>query len=140
MKTLHGKTILVVDDERELRDLLMEEFALAGALVFGAENGVEALAIVKKRAFDAVLADIRMPGGDGLTLLSDIHVHLKDKPKLFLCSGFDDTSMAVAAELGVVEVFSKPFMIAHVIAVIAGALSKAEPGCQPSTGASGQGS
>jgi CheY-like chemotaxis protein len=106
---LKGKKILVVDDEDFLREVLTEILSDAGAETQNAENGHDAFEILKKQHFDAVISDIRMPGGDGITLVENISQSLTDKPKIFLCSGFNDLPPEKAKKLGVVEVFPKPF-------------------------------
>ena len=64
--------ILVVDDEPDLRELLADEFEYAGHKPFLASNGKEAYDLCTNEEFDAVISDVRMPGGDGIELLEDI--------------------------------------------------------------------
>ncbi len=111
MKTepLKGKKILIVDDEDFLREVLSEIFADSGAITKSAENGTKAFEILQVEKFDAVISDIRMPGGDGLSLIENISTQLEEKPKVFLCSGFNDISPEKAKKFEVVEIFSKPF-------------------------------
>ena len=60
--------ILVVDDDDSFRVMLMETLKLSGYDVFGAAGGEEALALLDRQKFRAVITDIKMPGMDGLTL------------------------------------------------------------------------
>lgn len=109
MISLAGKLILVVDDEQMLREILVDELSMLGAQVLESENGTLAFELLKKRNFDVLISDVRMAGGDGLKLLNNIKEYLPIKPKLFLCSGFNDITKDSAKFLGVIEVFPKPF-------------------------------
>ena len=86
---------MVVDDEELLREILLEDLTSAGALVSEAENGTKALELLQKEKFDAVVTDIRMPGGNGNMLIKNINAHFQDeKPKIFVCSGYNDFSLS----------------------------------------------
>jgi len=75
---LHGIRILIVEDDADSRELLRQIVASFGATVRVAEEGHEALAIASAWTPDLILADLRMPGMDGFTLLS----RLRDDPGL----------------------------------------------------------
>lgn len=111
MKTLlTGKNILVVDDEDLLREILVEDLTSAGASVSDASNGTLAFDLLQKQKFDAVVTDIRMPGGNGIKLIQNINLHFKDnKPKIFVCSGYNDVSLDETEALSVSFTFDKPF-------------------------------
>ncbi len=57
-----GKTVLIVDDEAELREILANEFADHGAEVIVASDGTEAFQKTAQKHVDLILSDIRMPG------------------------------------------------------------------------------
>lgn len=110
MNTLVGKKILVVDDEELLREILMEELSAYEAAVMGAENGDSAFELVKKENFDAIVTDIRMPGGNGTTLIKNVNSYFpKNRPKIFVCSGYNDVSRSEIETLSVTYTFNKPF-------------------------------
>lgn len=68
-----GNRVLVVDDEKEIREVLFKALTrIAGFHVEVAENADEALQKIQKERFDLVLTDLKMPGKDGLQLLSEI--------------------------------------------------------------------
>jgi PAS domain S-box-containing protein len=69
------KTILVVDDETSLRNLLFETLTEGGFLVEVASTGEQAIEIIETRKFDAVISDIKMPGIDGKQLYQYIQKH-----------------------------------------------------------------
>ena len=64
----HKISILIVDDEESVRDSLYNWFIEDGYHVDCAENAQKALSILESRTFDIILADIRMPGMDGLEM------------------------------------------------------------------------
>lgn len=109
-KLLTGKKILVVDDELDLREIIGEDFELMGAEVVSAENGVAAFELVQKVHPDAIVSDIRMPGGDGVELLKKVRSSaLPVQPKVFLITGFADVTAQQAKELGAQGMLAKPF-------------------------------
>lgn len=65
-------SILVVEDEVAMRDVLTDILSAAGHDVYGAPNGFEALHLLAAQAFDAILCDVRMPKMDGMALYAEI--------------------------------------------------------------------
>ncbi len=119
MNKLHGKTILVVDDEELLREVLNEFFTSEGAVVLEAGNGVDGFTKLQENKVDIMISDLRMPDGDGLTLLQKIKTQLNYKPYVFLYSGHADTITEESAlELGAVGYFVKPFSVRDLIDVL----------------------
>lgn len=103
------KTMLVVDDEETLRDVIAFDFKRRGFEVYTARNGQEAYEIVKEKRIDIVVTDVRMPGGDGIQLLDDIKRHNPFIPVVIFITGFADMSIEEAFARGASQVFSKPF-------------------------------
>src|SRR5262245_28064223 len=66
----NNKTVLVVDDDRDLRYLLSARLVSAGYMVYGAANGSEALRQMERHSIDVVLTDNNMPEMNGLEFLS----------------------------------------------------------------------
>lgn len=109
-KLLAGKKVLVVDDEADLREIISEDFQLLGADVSTAENGQAAYELAMKIHPDAIVSDIRMPGGDGIELLKRIRSSvLKKQPRVILITGFADVTMEQAKEMGAQGMLPKPF-------------------------------
>jgi len=81
------KKILVVDDEKNIRILLMEELTDEGYDVALAKNGAEALELIKSEKPDLVTLDIKMPGEDGLGILRKIREIEYDLP-VIICSAY----------------------------------------------------
>jgi signal transduction histidine kinase len=69
---LGGARVLVVDDERDGRELVIAALSHAGALVTAAESAAEALERVSKERFDVLVSDIGMPGEDGYVLIGKL--------------------------------------------------------------------
>lgn len=119
MKSFEGRSILIVDDEEDIRDILMDTFSYHHATVIGAENGKKGLELLKQRKFDVVISDVRMPDGDGVHLIKNLNqIESEVKPQLYLCSGFNDLSDEDAKKLNVIQVFSKPFDLDEIIEVV----------------------
>lgn len=66
------RRILVVDDEKNIQDMLSRHFRLLGYEVLAAGNGKEALDIMAEERFDVVISDIKMPVMDGVQLIREI--------------------------------------------------------------------
>ena len=108
MHSLKGIQILIVEDDEMLRDILCDIFTSQDAEVIQAENGQDALTILKQKKIDAVITDMCMHGGDGVTLAGNIK-DLPNPPGVFICTGFNDLSQEMAKDLNVIKVFEKPF-------------------------------
>ena len=109
MKKLKDIKVLIVDDDEMMREVLASLLADEGALTLEAENGTRAFKIVQESKFDIVLSDVRMPGGDGITLAKNISRMKENRPLVFICSGFNDLSKETIQLYGIVKVFEKPF-------------------------------
>lgn len=109
LDVVKGKTLLIVDDEPDLRGPLVMEFESLGCKVFEAGSGHEALEIVKREKIDAVISDIRMPDGDGVELLRNIKELHHAVPVVMLITGFSDLSREEAYHLGAEAILAKPF-------------------------------
>ena len=70
----HPIPILIVDDEADLRELLVEALTEQGYAAVGADGAAQALALVKDQHFPVIFTDLNMPGGlSGLELLRAVH-------------------------------------------------------------------
>ena len=105
MKVLN---LLIVDDEVEIIDSLAQYFELDGHNVFTATGGYAALEIVKKERIDFIISDVRMPEGDGKTLLEEVRKINSNEPPLLLISGYTEITPGEAKELGAIDMLAKP--------------------------------
>lgn len=85
-------SILIVDDEETICELLADVFEDTGFTIHTAHNGDEALKLIRDQSlmYDLIISDYHMPVMDGLKLLESIHQDLNYKPYFYLCSGTHD--------------------------------------------------
>lgn len=102
-------TILIVDDEVDLREAIAFDFRRKKFNVLLASGGHEAFKMMESQHIDVVLSDVRMPNGDGIELLDRIKASDAFRPVVMLITGFTDLSLEMAYDKGVDAVFSKPF-------------------------------
>jgi DNA-binding NtrC family response regulator len=102
-------SILIVDDEESVRDSLYNWFMEDGYRVECAENARKALSILESGSFDIILADIKMPGMDGLEMLRRIKL-LKSDSIVIIMTAFATVDTAVQAlKDGAFDYITKPF-------------------------------
>jgi CheY-like chemotaxis protein len=129
MTALAGLRILVVEDENVIREMLCEELESHGAIVTPAENGSVAFDLFQKNDFDITISDVRMPGGDGISLMRNIKSLIQNpeyqgynqRTKLFLCSAFGEQALSSDNELKLHGIIAKPFTLAKLIDEISAA-------------------
>ncbi len=116
--------VLVVDDEASIRDLLSKTLALAEYDIDVAPDGRSALERMRMYAYDLLIADLKMPGMDGLSLIREAKRFKADLPVLII-TGFSTESSAIeAVNLGVAGYLTKPFRVPQVLAAAAKALGE----------------
>jgi excisionase family DNA binding protein len=114
--------VLVVDDEASIRDLLSKTLALAEYDVDTAPDGNTALDRMRAFSYDLLIADLKMPGMDGLTLIRQAKRIKADLPVIII-TGFSSESSAIeAVNLGVAGYLTKPFRVPQVLAAASKAL------------------
>jgi len=113
--------ILVVDDHREIRELLAKFLARHGLRVSVADGGQQMRKALQQAAVDLVVLDIMMPGEDGLSLCR----HLRETgelPVIMLTAVAEDTDRIVGLEVGADDYLTKPFnpreLLARIRAVL----------------------
>ena len=116
--------ILVVDDEASIRDLLSKTLALAEYDVDVAPDGRSALERMRVYPYDLLIADLKMPGMDGLAVIREAKRYKTDLPVIII-TGFSTESSAIeAVNLGVAGYLTKPFRVPQVLAAAAKALGE----------------
>ena len=117
-------TLLVVDDERNLRESLSEALEEAGYHVLTAANGKEAYAMIQSHALDLLLCDWRMPEMDGAALLKLLRDdgRLVDLPVLVMTAHGTSNNAIEAIQFGAYDFVTKPFDLDEVLVTIRRAL------------------
>lgn len=119
---IEKKRILVVDDDQSFRLLIGKHLKKEGYEVSFAENGINALQILKEESFDVIISDQQMPEMDGIELLSKANNLYPDTPFIML-TAFGDIKKAVSAvKLGAYDYLEKPYRIEDLLTTINRAL------------------
>lgn len=116
--------VLVVDDEKIIRDLLTRSLEIAGCIVTTAEDGLEGLEKAESHIFDVVISDIKMPRMDGITMVREILDRKPKMPVLMITGYAEDDCVTEAKKLGVVDTIVKPFRNTAIINSINKALMR----------------
>ena len=118
--------VLVVDDEEGIRDLLSRTLALAEYDVETSSDGKSALESIRNDGYKLLIADLRMPGMDGLTLIREVK-QINPHLPIIIITGYSSESAAIeAVNLGVAGYLTKPVGIPQVLAAAARALGQPE--------------
>ena len=100
--------VLVVDDEKLIREVIKEYASLEKYNVYEAENGIEALKIIDEVDIDVIVLDIMMPKMDGYTFFKELKKE-KGIPTIILSARNDEYDKLLGFELGVDDYLTKPF-------------------------------
>jgi two-component system, NtrC family, response regulator PilR len=125
--------ILVVEDEAGMRTLLRIVLEKDGHQVFTAADGAAGLAVVAQESLDLVIADIRMPGLDGVGLLTAIRERGLDLPVIMVTAYASSESAIQAMKHGAFDYLTKPFKMDEIKLVIQRALETRQPSGEPRT-------
>lgn len=116
--------VLVVDDDEALRKMLGLYLEHLGFETITAQNTYSAIDLMEHAFFDVVLADVRMPGPDGLELLKWI-ASKRQETAVVMLSGCDDAKLAVhAMKIGALDYIVKPFDVREVSDTLGRAIGK----------------
>lgn len=115
-----ARTILAVDDEEHILELLSYNLEKEGYRILTADNGEKALNVLEEHRVDMVLLDWMLPGMDGLEVLKNIRSREKScgLPVIMLTAKGDEISKVVGFEIGADDYLSKPFGIHELMARI----------------------
>ena len=102
-------TILIVDDEPEVREVLEEYFTTQGYATIGAGNASAARALAAEHPVEVALVDIHMPGEDGLSLARHLRERYATMAIVMLTSAGTVVDRIVGLEMGADDYVSKPF-------------------------------
>ncbi len=119
------KTILIVDDEQKIVDLLVHNLKREGYNTIEANDGVTAVEIAKEERPDLILLDIMLPRLDGLSVCKKIK-NIYNVPILMVTAKDDELDKIVGLELGADDYITKPFSVREVVARVKANLRKVE--------------
>jgi len=119
-----GRRVLVVDDEESIRELLRRTLALAEYEAQAVSDGKAGLELLRREPWDLLIADLRMPEMDGLSLIREAR-RLHPQLPVIIVTGYSSESNAIqAVNLGVVGYLVKPFRIPQILSAVAKALGE----------------
>jgi DNA-binding NtrC family response regulator len=116
--------ILVVDDEENIRTIIKRSFQKEGYTVFTASSGNEALQELTKNSFDLVITDLKMPDGDGINLIKQIHSLYPDTMVMVITAYASTESAVEAMKAGAIDYIVKPINIEELRIIVRNALEK----------------
>src|SRR6266446_7162306 len=117
-------SILVVEDDAAMRDLLSEELGDAGYDVKAAPSAAAGLELARAERFDLIITDLRMPEMDGFDLIRGV-MALPEPPHVVMITAFASIETAIrAVKLGAYDYITKPFEIEELMLVADKALSE----------------
>ena len=110
-----SKTILVVDDEAKLRDMIKVYLEQEGYRVVVAANGREALYVARYEKPDLIILDVMMPEMDGYEFIR-VHSREADTPIIMLTAKVEENDKVLGLEIGADDYMEKPFSVRELIA------------------------
>ncbi len=123
-----GESILVVEDEEDILDLISYNLKQAGFSVIAVESGEEALEVASEEKFSLVLLDLMLPGIDGLEVCRLLRAkpETKNIPVLMLTARTEEVDRIVGLELGADDYLTKPFSPRELVLRVRAILRRAE--------------
>src|SRR6476619_7671375 len=117
-------SILVVEDDAAMRELLTEELSDAGFTVQSAGSAAVGLEIARSAKFDVVVTDLRMPEMDGFDLIRGV-MAIPEPPHIVMITAFGSIETAIrAVKLGAYDYITKPYEIEELMLVADKALAE----------------
>ncbi len=101
--------ILIVEDNKELNEIIYNYLTLEGFICYRAYDGIEALNIYSENKIDLVLSDIMMPLLDGYNLAKEIRDNNKEIPIIFMSAKDDKMAKKIGYKAGIDDYIVKPF-------------------------------
>lgn len=114
---MDGKKILIVDDEKNIRNVIKEYAKFDGFETFEAEDGMQAVEMCRTQDFDLIIMDIMMPKLDGYSAVREIR-KTKQIPVIMLSARGEEYDKLFGFELGVDDYVTKPFSPKELLARI----------------------
>lgn len=134
---MSSRAILVVDDEPEVREIVLTILRLAGYEVAGAEHGGEALRELEQRSYDVVITDLLMPDKDGVETIREVRKRFPQLRIIAMSGGghvAKESYLKMAQVFGANALLAKPFSRDELLRTVATVLAtggEASPGAVP---------
>ncbi|HEY4957169.1 MAG TPA: response regulator, partial [Caldimonas sp.] len=119
-------SILVAEDQTDIRELLVMNLRGAGYDVSAVVDGTAALASQAERASDLLVLDLMMPGLDGLEVCKALRARGRSTPILMLTAKSTELDRVLGLELGADDYLTKPFSLAELLARVKALLRRAD--------------
>jgi DNA-binding response OmpR family regulator len=127
-KDLRAPRVLIVEDDKEIREAIREVFLMRGFCVNTAEDGLVAAGYAFAESYDVVVSDIRMPEMGGLDLLRALE-KAPHPPKVILITAYPDWKVAIEGlKTGAWRVMYKPFNLVKLAMAVEEAAAGYSPG------------
>jgi two-component system OmpR family response regulator len=120
-------TVLVVDDEKYIRDLVTSSLRLAGFTARAVPDGAQALAAIDRDRADLVILDVRLPGMDGFEVCRQLRADGSDIPVIFLTARDTPEDRLSGFTKGGDDYVTKPFSLEELIARVRAVLRRSRP-------------
>lgn len=116
--------ILIVEDDKELNNLVSSYIESNGYKVSSCYNGIEAIEVLDKQSFDLIISDIMMPEMDGFALIERVRKMNSQIPIIFMTARDDKFSKQLGYKLGVDDYITKPFDLDELVLKIGAILRR----------------
>ncbi len=120
------KTVLIIDDEQRIRNLLADILRLKGYQALTAEDGESGLEILNRQAVEVVLLDLMLPKMDGLEVLKKIRDHNRSIQTIMITAHGSVSTAVEAIKAGAYDYIEKPLDADKILVLIKNALEKAQ--------------
>src|SRR5262252_2326918 len=121
------KTVLVVEDERQIAQIARDYLQHAGYSVITTGDGIEALALARDRGPDLVVLDLGLPRLDGIEVARRLRRE-SDVPIIMLTARAEESDRLIGLDVGADDYITKPFSPRELVARVRAVLRRAEPG------------
>jgi DNA-binding response OmpR family regulator len=118
--------ILIVDDEKSMREGLLDNLLFEGYQVELAENGADALKIIKSQKLDLIILDVMMPEVSGFDVCKKIRQDNINTPVILLTAKGEEIDRVLGLELGADDYITKPFSLRELLARIKAILRRTQ--------------
>jgi DNA-binding response OmpR family regulator len=110
------KQILIIEDDREISDLLEIHLKELGHRIIKASNGIKGLDIAKNDSIDLIILDLILPGMDGIDICREVRKMKNYIPILMLTARSEEIDKVIGLEIGADDYLTKPFSIRELVA------------------------